>query len=83
MSTWSLLHSPAQDAAANMAWDEVLLREAPTIGRCVLRFYSWSQAAASFGYFQKYADVEGWTQLRPLVRRPTGGGLVPHLADWT
>ena len=66
-----------------MAWDELLLKEAPELGRCVLRLYSWSEAAASFGYFQKYAEVERWTQLRPLVRRPTGGGLVPHLADWT
>ena len=49
----------------------------------VLRFYEWNEPAATFGYFQKYADVEGMTPLRPLIRRPTGGGLVPHDADWT
>jgi lipoate-protein ligase A len=49
----------------------------------VLRFYGWKQRAASFGYFQKIAEIERATLLRPLVRRPTGGGLVPHDADWT
>src|SRR5688572_28488627 len=29
------------------------------------------------------ADIERATHLQPLVRRPTGGGLVPHDADWT
>src|SRR5207245_480278 len=52
-------------------------------GRPVLRLYSWTERAASFGYFQRYAEIEGLTLLRPLVRRPTGGGLVPHDADWT
>ena len=55
----------------------------PELGRPVLRFYGWRQPAASFGYFQKYAEVEKMTHLRPLVRRPTGGGIVPHDADWT
>jgi len=49
----------------------------------VLRFYSWADPAASFGYFQKYSSVERATLLRPLVRRPTGGGIVPHDVDWT
>src|SRR5947208_15495760 len=66
-----------------MALDEALLEAMPRLGRPVLRFYSWTEPAASFGYFQKYADVERLTLLRPLVRRPTGGGIVPHDADWT
>ncbi len=66
-----------------MALDEALLGEAPIIGQPVLRFYGWTQPAASFGYFQKIGDVEQATLLRPLVRRPTGGGIVPHDADWT
>jgi lipoate-protein ligase A len=55
----------------------------PRLAHPVLRFYGWTEPAASFGYFQRYADVERMTALRPLVRRPTGGGLVPHDADWT
>ena len=69
--------------ALNMALDEALLESVSRLGRPVLRFYGWTEQAATFGYFQKYADVERATQLRPLVRRPTGGGIVPHDADWT
>jgi hypothetical protein len=79
---WSVLHSGPGGAALNMAVDHALLETAPGHG-AVLRFYSWSEPAASFGYFQKYAEIEAVTHLRPLVRRPTGGGLVPHDADWT
>ena len=82
-STWFLLRSGAGEAAFNMAVDEALLESLPRLGRPVLRFYGWTEPAASFGYFQKYADIERLTSLRPLVRRPTGGGLVPHEADWT
>jgi len=66
-----------------MAMDEALLETMPRLGTPVLRFYSWTEPAASFGYFQKYREVERLTPLRPLVRRPTAGGLVPHDADWT
>jgi lipoate-protein ligase A len=66
-----------------MALDEALLEASAHIGKPVLRFYGWTEPAATFGYFQKYADVERVTLLRPLIRRPTGGGIVPHDADWT
>jgi lipoate-protein ligase A len=48
-----------------------------------LRFYGWTEPAATFGYFQKFSEVGRATPLRPLIRRPTGGGIVPHDADWT
>jgi lipoate-protein ligase A len=83
MEEWLSLRSPAGSPALNMALDETLLLNARKIGRPVLRFYSWSEPAASFGYFQRYADVANATSLRPLVRRPTGGGIVPHDSDWT
>jgi lipoate-protein ligase A len=80
---WYLLRQGKNAADYNMALDEALLESAPELGRPVLRFYAWQEPAASFGYAQKYAEVERLTALRPLVRRPTGGGLVPHERDWT
>jgi lipoate-protein ligase A len=80
---WTWLDSGAGDPDFNMALDEALLDHAPDFDRPVLRFYGWNVPAASFGYFQNIAAIERATPLRPLVRRPTGGGLVPHDADWT
>jgi lipoate-protein ligase A len=83
MNPWFFLQSGACPAAFNMALDEALLEASAHIGKPVLRFYGWTEPAATFGYFQKYADVERVTFLRPLIRRPTGGGIVPHNVDWT
>ena len=80
---WLLLNSGACLPAYNMALDEALLAHAARLGRPVLRCYGWTEPAATFGYFQKFAEVAQATPLRPLVRRPTGGGIVPHAADWT
>ncbi len=83
MNSWLLLNSGPGDPAFNMALDEALLEGAAHLGSPVLRFYSWTEPAATFGYFQKFVEVERATQLRPLIRRPTGGGIVPHDQDWT
>jgi lipoate-protein ligase A len=83
MNSWLLLNSGQCAAAFNMALDETLLENVSQLGKPVLRFYGWTQPAATFGYFQKFSEVERATQLRPLIRRPTGGGIVPHDADWT
>ncbi len=80
---WYVLKSGVGDPAHNMALDEALLKSAPRLNGPVLRFYGWTEPAATFGYFQKHSEIERLTVLRPLIRRPTGGGLVPHDADWT
>lgn len=67
-------------AALNMALDEVLLTGAP---RLILRIYQWERPAVSFGYFGKYAPVVLAWPGREIVRRMTGGGIVPHGADLT
>lgn len=81
---WKIWRSGPGEPAWNMAADETLLETvAQAGGTPILRFYSWTEPAATFGYFQKWNDVSAWTPLRPLIRRPTGGGLVPHDRDWT
>jgi lipoate-protein ligase A len=63
-----------------MAIDEALFEQAtvPT-----LRFYGWRGPAISFGYFGKFADVAMEMERRDVVRRWTGGGIVPHGEDLT
>lgn len=82
-SAWFRIDSGRGEPAFNMALDEALLEAAPKVGRPVLRFYGWTEPAASFGYSQRFEDVAAMTPLRPLIRRCTGGGIVPHDADWT
>ncbi|MFL6569249.1 MAG: biotin/lipoate A/B protein ligase family protein [Chthoniobacterales bacterium] len=69
-----------RSAAMNMAIDEALFEvaTAPSI-----RFYSWRKPSMSFGYFSSYDQVAAQANARELVRRWTGGGIVPHGADLT
>ena len=83
MERWAFIDDGPVEPVLNMALDEALLECVGRIARPVLRWYGWSSPAATFGYFQPRSLVEGWTRVRPLLRRPTGGGLVPHLDDWT
>ncbi len=67
-----------------MAGDEVLLDE-PAGGReeAVLRFYRWSEACLSIGYFQDMEETRRKHGDLPIVRRITGGGMVRHGDDLT
>jgi lipoate-protein ligase A len=69
-----------RSAALNMAVDEALLETAPAP---ILRFYRWRRPSFSFGYFGRYAEVANQSNHWDIVRRWTGGGIVPHGADLT
>ena len=69
-----------RSAALNMAVDEALLESASAP---LLRFYRWRRPSLSFGYFGHYAEVANQSSHRDIVRRWTGGGIVPHGNDLT
>jgi lipoate-protein ligase A len=72
------------DGPANMAADEALLAAAAA-GTASLRFYGWTHATLSLGYFQASAPALARRELAPLswVRRPTGGSALVHHHELT
>jgi len=72
------------DGATNMAADETLARSAAQ-GIASLRFYGWTAATLSLGYFQpcavRLADPQ--LALLPWVRRPSGGATLVHHHELT
>ncbi len=81
-----LVDSPS-DGPTNMARDETMLENLSAEQALpMLRFYRWSPATISLGYFQPYADYEkliGPTAGMPVVRRTTGGGAILHDRELT
>ncbi len=87
MTAMRRLIDPPTDGPTNMARDEAILQRVgdgqspPT-----LRFYRWSPATISLGYFQPYAQ---FASLPPpagdlaVVRRQTGGGAILHDIELT
>ncbi len=63
-----------------MALDEVLLQSTHV---AILRFYRWREPTVSLGYFGKLAEARAFAAGRAMVRRWTGGGIVPHGNDLT
>lgn len=84
---WRLIPLAApEEPVWNMALDTALLDE-PVDAPPALRFYRWSCPSLSIGYFQSVEktvrDHDCVSRRLPVVRRPTGGGLVRHGSDLT
>lgn len=72
------------DGPTQMAADEMML-EAALEGVASLRFYTWTEATLSLGYFQSHAECMTDPRLAglPYVRRATGGGAIVHHHELT
>jgi lipoyl(octanoyl) transferase len=80
-----LLPFAIADGATNMAADETLVRSAADEGTASLRFYGWSSATVSLGYFQSHLvrDADPLILSLPWVRRPSGGATLVHHYELT
>lgn len=68
-----------------MATDFLMLQRYQPVEAVRFRHYEWARPAYSFGMSQRFAYIQSEVQDESceLCRRPTGGGLVSHLEDWT
>src|SRR5437764_1062452 len=84
MGSFRLLPFAVADGPQNMAADEVMLHTAAEEEITSLRFYGWSVATVSMGYFQA-ASVRWQPRLAelPWVRRPSGGKTLVHHHELT
>jgi lipoate-protein ligase A len=79
-----LLPFATAPGAWNMAADEALLAAA-VAGQASLRFYGWTEATLSLGYFQSATAARAVPDLGKLawVRRPSGGDAIVHHLEVT
>ncbi|MDD5269832.1 MAG: lipoate--protein ligase family protein [Candidatus Omnitrophica bacterium] len=75
---WRLIIDGAREPAMNMAIDEAMMvKVCDGSSMPALRIYKWLNPCVSVGKFQRYKSAAG----TEVVRRPTGGGSVPHGAS--
>lgn len=82
-----VIDSGVCSAHENMLQDRTLLEKLQQKAPPLLRYYKWKEGSASYGYFldpmlcldRRALESHGLQ----LVRRPTGGGIIFHLWDFT
>ena len=69
----------------NMEEDLLLLYNNPFPNSVIFRHYGWEFPCWTCGYSQKFDFVQKTTggNEKTIFRRATGGGIVPHIRDWT
>lgn len=84
---WKILDRGVSSAESNMEVDFALLKGLQKDPGPILHLYDWAEDSASYGYFLDPLDFlknDGIAKRKlKLVRRPTGGGILFHLTDFT
>ena len=82
---WQLIDSGKKTAFENMELDEKLLEKLNPQGPAILHLYGWKNPSATYGYFMKVDQCLNLDGAKlcglHLARRPTGGGVIFHVAD--
>lgn len=82
-----VLDSGRKSALENMEEDFLLLKNLARAKEPILRFYEWTSLSATHGYFMdpfRFLNAESAKRHHlQIARRPTGGGLLFHLKDFT
>lgn len=81
---WQVIDTGLATAKANMDLDVQLLEGLSETSSPILHLYDWTMPSATYGYFLDpsiYLSQEAFNCL-DLSRRPTGGGVTFHVADW-
>lgn len=75
---WQILDSEKASAKSHMDKDQALLQ---AFTQPTLHFYEWERPSATYGYFIKPEQFLDNLNLLDIAKRPTGGGIIFHLAD--
>lgn len=83
---WQIIESGLLAPEAIMQKDFHLLRDLDAESSPLLHFYEWDCPCLTYGYFIKPSDYLNLEALDhyglKLARRPTGGGIIFHTADF-
>ena len=78
---WTILDTGMHTANENMAIDIALLEDLAIDKRALIHFYQWEQESATYGHFINPTKFLKSDDL-DLAKRPTGGGIIFHVADF-
>ncbi|MGM0439719.1 MAG: lipoyl protein ligase domain-containing protein [Chlamydiota bacterium] len=82
---WEIIDSGRQPAQTNMDLDAKLLTSLSPKSPPILHLYDWESPSLTYGHFSKphkMLKAEGLKKYGlSTARRPTGGGVIFHLAD--